>query len=188
MTGVLLDLAISLDGFIGRADGSDAGLYDWYFEPSPASKPVTDELVETTGAIVIGRGAYGTGDDAGGWDDTPYQVRHVVLTHRPPAAVPGRTVEFVFVADGVHAALDSARAVAGDRYVTIGGGADVARQFLAAGLVDEIQLHVVPVLLGAGIALFDRTPDTSATRLNRIRVVDGPVVTHLRYQVERLAR
>jgi hypothetical protein len=71
---VLLDMAISLDGHIGRPDGSDAGLYDWYFEPSEISKPIVDELVETTGAIVLGRGAFGLGDDAGGWADTPYAV------------------------------------------------------------------------------------------------------------------
>jgi riboflavin biosynthesis pyrimidine reductase len=63
---VLLDMAISLDGHIGRDDGSDLGLYDWYFEPSDISKPVVDELVEMTGAIVLGRGAFGRGDDVGG--------------------------------------------------------------------------------------------------------------------------
>ena len=72
---------------------------------------------------------------------------------------------------------------AGDRFVTIGGGADVARQCLAAGLVDEIQLHVVPVLLGSGIPLFDGS--SPALRLTKLRVVDAPNVTHLRYRVER---
>lgn len=83
---VLLEMAISLDGFIGNDDGSDPGLYDWYPEPSVVSRPVVDELVETTEAIVLGRGAFGLGDDAGGWDDTPYDVPHFVVTHRPPAS------------------------------------------------------------------------------------------------------
>ena len=178
---VLLDMAISLDGHIGRHDGSDPGLYDWYFDPSDISKPVVDELVEVTGAIVLGRGAFGQGDDAGGWADTPYDVKHFVVTHRAP---PGRLdgpVEFVFVTEGVAAAIELAREAAGDRYVTVGGGGDIARQCLAAGLVDELQLHVVPVVLGGGVPLFAGLE--AAFRLTKIRVIDGPVVTHLRYRV-----
>jgi dihydrofolate reductase len=182
MGKVLLDMAISLDGLICGPGGADAGLYDWYFDPSEVSRPVVDELVTTTGAIVIGRGAYGTGDDAGGWDDTPYQVPHFVVTHRPPQAVRMRTVEFVFVPDGVRAAVELARKAAGDRYATIGGGADIARQCLAEHLVDEVQLHVVPVLLGDGVPLFDRSG--AGWRLTKVRVVDAPNVTQLRYRVD----
>ncbi len=184
MAGVLLDMAISLDGFVGRADETDPGLYDWYFDPPAESKPIIDELIEQTGAIVIGRGAFGTGEDAAGWDDSPYHVKHFVLTHRPPAVPAGGPVEFVFVPDGVQRAVELARAAAGEKYVTIGGGADVARQFLAAGLVDELQLHVVPKLLGEGVALFEGPLGEGGTlSLTKIRVVDSPVVTHLRYRV-----
>jgi dihydrofolate reductase len=144
---------------------------------------VVEELVATTGAIVLGRGAFGTGDDAGGWDDTPYAVPHFVVTHRPPERRPDGPVEFVFVTDGVVAAVARAREAAGDRCATIGGGADIARQCLADGLVDEIQLHVVPVLLGSGIPLFDGSG--AHTRLTKIRTVDAPNVTHLRYRVQR---
>lgn len=161
MAGVLLDMAISLDGFVGRADEIDPGLYDWYFDPPAASRMVVDELVETTGAIVVGRGAYGLSEDAGGWEETPYDVTHFVVTHRPPRPAPSGPVDFVFVEDGVQRAIELAREAAGERYVTIGGGADIARQCLAAGLVDELQLHVVPILLGDGIPLFngsDRRP------------------------------
>jgi dihydrofolate reductase len=181
---VLLDMAISVDGLIGRADGSDAGLYDWYFDPSEISKPIVDELVQITGAIVLGRGAFSLGDDAGGWDDTPYAVKHFVVTHRPPPARAdhGGPVEFVFVTEGVTTAIGLAREAAGDRYVTIGGGGDIARQCLAAGLVDEIQLHVVPVVLGVGIPLFAGLE--KELRLTKNRVVDGPAVTHLRYRVD----
>ena len=85
--------------------------------------------------------------------------------------------------EGVEAAVARAREAAGERYATIGGGADIARQCLAAGLVDELQLHVVPVLLGRGIPLFDGSG--SAARLTKLRVVDAPNVTHVRYRVER---
>ena len=182
MSKVLLDMAISLDGFVGGPGGSDVGLYEWYFDPSEKSRPVIEELVETTGAIVLGRGAYGTGEDAEGWDDTPYEVPHFVITHRPPAPAPGRPVEFLFVTAGVAAAVDAAKEAAGDRYATIGGGADIARQALAAGLVDELQLHVVPILVGDGVRLFDRFDH--GWQLSRLRVVDGPVVTHLRYRID----
>jgi dihydrofolate reductase len=188
MPKVLLDMAISLDGFICRPDGSDGGLYDWYFAPSAASAPVVAELAETTGAIVVGRGAFGTGEDASGWDDTPYQVKHFVITHRPPAPLPERSVEFVFVEGDPQHVVDLAGAAAGDRYVTIGGGADIARQFLAADLVDELQLHVVPVIFGGGLPLFNSGlfgSNDETRRWSKVRVVDAPNVTHLRYRFER---
>jgi dihydrofolate reductase len=182
MARVLLDMAVSLDGFVGGPGGADVGLYDWYFNPSEVSRPVIEELIATTGAIVIGRGAYRTGEESGGWDDTPYAVPHFVITHQPPPSVPGRTVEFVFVTDGVAAAINASKAAAGDRYATIGGGADIARRALAAGLVDELQLHVVPLLAGDGVRLFDRFDH--GWQLTRLRVLDGPNVTHLRYRVD----
>ena len=92
MAKVLLDMAVSLDGFVGGPGGADVGLYDWYFNPSEVSRPVIDELIATTGAIVIGRGAYGTGEESGGWDDTPYAVPHFVITHQPPLPVPSGKV------------------------------------------------------------------------------------------------
>jgi hypothetical protein len=94
MAKVLLDMAVSLDGFVGAPGGVDVGLYDWYVNPSEVSRPVIDELIETTGAIVIGRGAYVTGEDSGGWDDTPYRVPHFVITHQPPLQADGSPVPF----------------------------------------------------------------------------------------------
>lgn len=176
-------MAISLDGMVSGPDGADVGLYDWYFDPSPASRPVVDELVATTGAIVLGRGAFGYGTDADGWADTPYQVPHFVITHSPPEPAPGGAVEFVFVPEGVRAAVGRAREAAGDRWATIGGGADVARQCLAEGLVDEVQLHVVPIVAGGGLCLFDGAG--ARVGLTKVRVVDAPNVTHLRYRVDR---
>jgi dihydrofolate reductase len=180
MARVLLDMAISVDGFVSGPDGADVGLYDWYFDPSEASKPVVDELVETSGAIVIGRGAFGSGDDAEGWDETPYAVPHIVITHRPPPEREPGPVDFRFVA-GVPEGIEAAKQAAGERYATIGGGADIARQALDTGLVDEVQLHVVPLLAGGGTRLFDLTPQT--WRLAVVRVVNAPNVTHLRYRV-----
>ena len=175
---VLLDMAISLDGYVAGPGGQDAGLYDWYFDPPAPSVLIVDELVAQTGAIVIGRGAYGSGD-AGGWDDTPYRVPHVVITHRPPTVRPG-PVEFIFATD-LRQGLELATGAAGSRWVTVGGGADVARQVLAAGLVDELQLHLVPVVIGAGLRLFDGP--TGAHRLDPVRVVESIGVTHLRYRL-----
>jgi dihydrofolate reductase len=180
MAGVLMDMAISLDGFVSGPGGADAGLYDWYFEPSPASAPIVEELVRTTGAIVIGRGAFGTGEDEG-WDDTPYHVKHFVVTHRPPERPVSGSVDFTFVTDGIVRAVELARAAAGDRWVTVGGGADTARQLLALGLVDELQLHLVPVLIGDGLRLF--LPGEPGHTGTIVRVVDAPNVTHLRYRL-----
>jgi dihydrofolate reductase len=115
MAAVLLDMAVSLDGYVAGPGGADAGLYDWYFNPSEVSRPVIEDLIATTGAIVMGRGAFATGEEAGGWEDTPYSVPHVVVTHREPPPVPGRTVEFVFVTNGVAAAIASAKKAASDR-------------------------------------------------------------------------
>lgn len=178
---VLLDMAISLDGSISAPDGSDGGLYDWYFDPSEPSKAVIDELVADAGALLLGRNAFGSGDDADGWDDTPYRVPHIVLTHRPPARPVDRSVEFIFATD-LEQAVSSAKRAAGGGVVALGGGADIARQCLAAGLVDQIQLHVVPVVL-AGPKLFDSFE--RRLTLTKLRVVDASNVTHLHYRIAR---
>ena len=176
MGKVLLDMAMSLDGYIDGVGGADVGLYDWYAATSGPNADIAAETVATTGAIVLGRGVFGRGDDATGWDETPYEVPHFVVTHRPPSAAPG-PVDFRFV-EGVSEAV----AAAGDRYATIGGGADIARQALDLGLVDEVQLHLVPVIVGSGTPLF--TPGSAGWRLAPIAVVEAPDVTHLRYRVE----
>ena len=180
MGRVLLDMAVTLDGYVGGAAGEDVGLYDWYFDPQGESRAVVEELQQDTGAIMIGRGAFGLGDDAGGWEETPYDVEHFVLTHRPPAPLPAGPVRFTFVAD-LAECVARAKVAAGDRWVALGGGPDTARQCLAAGLVDEVQLHVVPKLLGGGQPLFG--PHGPVARLEQVRVVRGPEVTHLRYAV-----
>ena len=176
---VLLDMAVSLDGCISAPDGSDGGLHDWYFDPTPPSKAVIDELIEDAGALLLGRGAFGTGADNAGWEDTPYRVPHVIVTHRPPSRPTAGPIDFRFVAD-IGAAVAAAEEAAAGRVVALGGGGDVARQCLAESLVDEIQLHVVPVVLG-GPRLFGT--ELPGLRLTKERVVDAPNVTHLRYRV-----
>ncbi len=106
------------------------------------------------------------------------------MSHRPLLPEPpGRTVEFIGVTGGTEEAIARATNAAGTRYATIGGGADIARHGLAAGLVDEVQLHDVPAVFGRGLRLFDDT--TGGWRLRPTRVVAAPNVTHLRYEVER---
>ena len=153
MTRVLLDMAVSLDGLVAGPGGADAGLYDWFFDPPEESRAVVEGMVAETGPILVGRGAYGTAEDAQGWDQTPYDVPHVVVTHRPPVPPPSGPVRFEFV-DGVPEAVARAGELAGERWVALGGGADVARQCLELGLLDAIAVDLVPVLLGGGTPFF----------------------------------
>ena len=108
MTKVLLDMAVSLDGCVASVSGEDVGLYDWYFDPPAASAAVVRRAGRDDRRHRLGRGAFGTGEDAG-WDDTPYHVRHVVLTHRPPPADARWAVDFVFATEGPRQALRRSR-------------------------------------------------------------------------------
>jgi dihydrofolate reductase len=154
---------------------------------------IVDETVARAGATVMGRRMFSGG--AGPWendpnadawwgDDPPFHHPVFVLTHhaRPAQPKQGGTT-FTFVTEGIEAALDQAREAAGDKDVQVAGGAQVAQQYLRAGLLDEVHLHVAPVLLGGGVRLFDG--DTAGT-LERTRVIESPSgVTHLRYRVVR---
>ena len=173
---VFVDMAMSLDGFISDSKGGDGGLHDWYFAPSGSATAVIDELVGGIGAMIIGKRLFG--DVPEGWD-TPYKVPHFVVTHAPATRIDRNGMSFTFV-DGIENALTLAQAAAGDRPVCVAGGASIAQQFLHAGLLDEIQVHVVPVLLGGGLRLFD---NLGATKLAQTRVIESPGVTHLQYRV-----
>jgi dihydrofolate reductase len=136
------------------------------------------------GAGIIGRRMF---DVTGGWGGNPPggpDARYFVLTHSGPAewARPGSP--FTFVTDGIESALAQAKAVAGDKDVGLGGGANVIQQYLAARLVDELRLHVAPVLLGAGKRLFDHLGDQTI-ELERTRVIESPYATHLFFAVRR---
>ncbi|MER5544325.1 dihydrofolate reductase family protein [Streptomyces sp. NPDC002589] len=112
----------------------------------------------------------------------PFRTPVFVLTHRPrPTLVKEGGTTFVYVTDGIHSALERAKAAAGDRNVDIAGGASTVRQYLGEGLIDELQLHVVPALLGAGLRLFEGV-GAGGRSLKRVRVVDTPLATHLKYR------
>ncbi len=186
MAIVLLDMAMSLDGFIAGPDDEPGGLHDWFFPPSGSvtagDAEVIDESIKTTGAIVMGRRTYDLGDKVDGFVDTPYRVGHFVLSHDVPEQVAKGGTTFTFVTDGIESALEQAKAAAGDRNVAVGGGASIAQQYIEAGLIDEIQIHLVPVLLGDGIRLFEHL-DTEHIELERTRVIESPFATHLRFRV-----
>jgi dihydrofolate reductase len=177
MGKVFVDMAMSLDGFVAGPDNEDSGLHDWYFAPSGNATVVIDELLQTIGAMIIGRRSFG--DQPDGFD-TPYKVPHFVLTHTARPSVTKGGVTFAFVDDGLESALALAQAAAGEKAICVAGGAATAQQFLKAGLVDEVQIHLVSMLLGNGLRLFDQG---EPTKLERNRVLESPGVTHLRFRV-----
>jgi dihydrofolate reductase len=199
---VKVDISTSLDGFITGPDdrpGQELGeggeqLHEWGFglagwrnrhgleggETGP-DDDVLEEASSNVGAIVMGPRMFDLGEGPWG-DDPPFRVPVFVVTHRA-----GDTLEkeggttFTFVTDGVESALDRAREAAGDKNISVAGGAETVQQLVAAGLVDEIQLHVAPLFLGRGKRLFDQLG--KEIELERMRVVDSPAVTHLKYRV-----
>lgn len=168
MGKVVLDMAMSLDGFVSGPNGEDGGLHDWHFAPSGNASAVVDELLHSIGAMILGRRAFG--DEPDGFD-TPYKVPHFVLTNTARQPI-------IFVADGIENALT--QAAAGENVVCVADGAATAQQFLQAGLIDEVQIHLVSVLLGGGLPLFERG---APIRLERTRALESPGVTHLQFQV-----
>jgi dihydrofolate reductase len=155
-----------------------------------ASTPVMEEVQANVGTTIMGRNMFGGGpgpwnedDPWNGWwgDNPPFHTPVYVLTHhaREPLEMEGGTT-FFFVTDGIESALEQARAAAGQKDVQIGGGADVLQQYLAAGLVDEFDLHVVPILLGGGARLLENVSDL---KLEQLRAIDAPGVTHIKYRV-----
>jgi len=177
MGNVFLDMAMSLDGFVAGPNNDDSGLHDWYFAPSGNAALVIDELLETIGAMILGRRAFG--DQPDGFD-TPYKVPHFVLSHQERPTIARDGVTFAFVTDGIESALAQARAAAGEKAICVAGGAATAQQFLSAGLIDEVQIHLVSRLLGGGLRLFDQL---QPLQLERTRVLESPGVTHLQFRV-----
>lgn len=212
MAKLRFQIAMSLDGFVAGPNQSvdqplgEGGmqLHEWAFELEAwrkphgreggvvnESTPVVEESLENVGATIMGRNMFGGGTGPWGaepWDgwwgeEPPFRTPVFVLTNhaREPLKKQGGTT-FHFVCDGIESALEQAKKAAGGKDVSLGGGASVAQQYLAAGLVDEMLLSVVPVLLGGGTRLFENVP-AGALKLSPIRVVDAPGVTHLRYGV-----
>jgi dihydrofolate reductase len=192
MAQVICDMSMSLDGYVtGPNDsrenpfGDGAGsLHDWIFSAATDRDRELMEEWQYTGAIVMGRRGYDKNEGDGGWGDAgPLgKVPCFVLTHRPPP--PERVAApdvFTFVTDGVESLIARAQEAAGDRDIGV-HGATVAQQCLRAGLLDEIVVHVVPILLGGGTPLFGSL-DTRPVTLERISVVETPAATHLRFRV-----
>ena len=204
-------ISMSLDGFVAGPNQSEENplgeggmqLHEWalgleaWRKPhgleggeTNASTTVVEESLENLGATVMGRNMFGGdgawGDDPwDGWwgDDPPFHTPVFIVTHhaREPVAKQGGTT-LIFVTDGIESALEQAREAAGSKDVALAGGANVAQQYLKAGLIDEMQLHVVPVLLGAGARLFDDLGEAKIG-LECTRVVEAPGVTHLTYSI-----
>jgi dihydrofolate reductase len=180
-------MSMSLDGYIaapnddpGQGLGEDGmRLHNWAFDDPSVLDEFYGDVEATTGAIILGRRTYDNSlpnwGDGGPAGDIPC----FVLTHTPPASA---APIFTFVTDGIESALAKARAVAGDKRVGL-MGADVPRQYLAAGLVDELRIHVVNVLLGGGRRLFETLP--GRVELEQTKVSDTAGVTHIDYRVVR---
>jgi dihydrofolate reductase len=184
MAKVILDMAMSLDGFISGPNGEDHGLHDYFVSLAGPTAEVIEEGFRTTGTILMGRRAYDNGAAQDGFAEYPCQVPTFILTHHLPEQPAKGAESFVFVTDGIESALEQAKAVTGDRAIVIGGGADIAQQYLIAGLVDEIQIHLVHKLLGNGVRLFDQM-GMERVDLERTRVIDSSGVTHLRFRVKK---
>jgi len=213
MSKVRADISISLDGYVAGANQSmeeplGAGgerLHEWltalkvWREASGMeggevndNSPVVREAYANVGAEIMGRGKFGPpsggawGEDPwrGWWgDEPPFHKPIFVITHHERAPLTLSDTTFTFVTDGIHSALEQARRAVGAKDVFIGGGAKVINEFLAAGLLDELELHLVPILLGGGARLFEGVgPEV---RLEPIRVLEAPGVTHLKYRVVR---
>lgn len=204
MSKVILEMSMSLDGFVaGPNDRPDNGmgdggmrLFQWYrsgdtelslpgtemtFNVSRASAEFLQETWPTFGASVIGRRTF---DIAGGWGGNPpggVNAAHFVVTHTVPQEWTHEGSPFTFVTDGVESAVEKAKQAAGEKNVDI-VGAKIAQQCLKAGLLDEIQIDLAPVLLGGGVRLFENLGDQPID-LEPIDVVQGLDVTHLRFRV-----
>jgi len=211
MGRVRVDITMSLDGYIAGPDqgpdhplgvGGEAlhewvvGLAAWRESHGKAGgeenvdSPVVEENIASTGATIMGRGMFGGGggewSDWQGWwgDEPPFGHPVFVLTHHEREPLTLGATTFTFVTDGIESALAQARDAAGDKDVLVAGGANAIQQYVRAGLVDEIQVHVVPVLLGGGTRLFD---DSGAYEFGvaQTRAIGSDAVTHLRYEVKR---
>ncbi|WP_329471340.1 dihydrofolate reductase family protein [Streptomyces sp. NBC_01723] len=200
---VTADFAITLDGYVAGpnvsrdnpgGDGAER-IFDWIHTLASwrerqgltggdenRDSELVREWFDATGAVVMGRTMYDLGEEFWG-DNPPFRTPVFVLTHRPrPTLVKEGGTTFHFVTEGFRSALERAEAAAGDRNVDIAGGADTVRQYLAAGLVEELQLHVVPVLLGGGLRLFEGLGDAGRRDLEQVGAVETPLAAHLKYR------
>jgi dihydrofolate reductase len=202
MGKIIANISMSLDGCItGPNDSVELGLgeggerlHEWgvrlsswrerHGMPGGETDHDSEVMAETfanVGAFVMGRRMFDHGEAPWG-DDPPFRVPVFVVTHRPREVLSKKGgTTFIFVTDGIESAFRQAQAAAGDKDVAVSGGADVIQQAIKAGLLDELQVHLVPIILGDGRKLFDHLVPT--TEFEVIRVIDSPAVTHLTFQV-----
>jgi dihydrofolate reductase len=204
-----VNITVSADGYVAGPNQSEenplgeggGSLHDWAFalrafrEPHGmeggevnASNAVIEEAQANVGAEIMGRGKFGGGPGPwnhawqGWWgEDPPFHMPVFVLTHHERERLTLSDTTFTFVTEGIESALEQARAAAAGKDVTIGGGASVINQYLAAGLVDELELNIVPLLLGGGARLFEGV--CTDIELEQVRAVEAPGVTHLKYRL-----
>lgn len=212
MSRLTCSVSISLDGYLAGPDpgpeqplGAGGGqLHEWVYGLASwremhgreggernVDSDLLDESLAATGATILGKRMFGGWDGPWGDDPTigvwgeepPFAVPVYVLTHHPREPITVGQTAFTFVSDGIESALEQARAAAGGKDVSVGGGANVIQQYLAARLLDELQVTVAPVLLGGGVRLLEGLGD-DPPQLERTRVVESPSgATHLRYRV-----
>jgi dihydrofolate reductase len=213
MSKVRVHISVSADGYVAGPNQSEENplgeggeeLHDWVVELKAwrephgkeggdvnASSTVVEEATANVGAEIMGRGKFGPpsggpwGDDpwTGWWgEDPPFHKPVFVVTHHEREPLTLSDTTFTFVTDGIESALEQAREAANGQDVFIGGGAQIINEYLAAGVVDELEMHVVPALLGGGDRLFDGVgPELE---LEQLRAVEAPGVTHLKYRVVR---
>ena len=189
MGKVVIDMSMSLDGFIaGPNDTPEQGLgedgmrlHNWMFDDPTVFKRIYGDLVNETGAVIIGRRTYDNSVIDWGGKGPLEDVPCFVLTHGP---IPDADPVFTFVTDGVESVHAKAQAAAGDKRIGL-MGANTDRQFLAAGLVDEIRMHIVNVLLADGKRLFDVLPERIELEQTDLGETDG--VVHITYRVAKAA-
>jgi dihydrofolate reductase len=211
MSKVRIHIAVSADLYVAGSNQSEENplgeggeqLHEWMLEQRAwreghgeeggvvnESTPIFEESRANIGAEIMGRGKFGPpgggpwGDDPwrGWWgEDPPFHMPVFVLTHHEREPLTLSDTTFTFVTEGIDSALEQAREAAGGKDVYIGGGAQIINEYLTAGLVDELELHIAPVVLGGGERLFDGVgPDL---KLEPVRAVEAPGVTHLKYRV-----
>jgi dihydrofolate reductase len=191
MGKVIFDASMSLDGFMTASNRrpeepmGDGGqrLHEWAFGEDERDRELLEDAVEALGAVIAGRTTY---DDSAPWwgaDGPTGSARRpvFVVTHDAPAESPERGV-YTFVTDGIESALEQAKAAAGEKIVTVMGGASIGQQYIAAGLVDEISVHLVPVLLGSGTRMFEHLGGEHI-ELEPIEVIGTRSATHLRFRI-----
>ncbi|MGP3965680.1 dihydrofolate reductase family protein [Nonomuraea sp. 3N208] len=187
MGTVVLYKSMSLDGFVAgphvraehpMGEGGER-LHEWMFteRPDPRDKEFVAAIMASVGAVVVGRRTFDVGLPH--WQDTPYPVPTLVLTHQARDELAMKSATFTFVTDGIASSLESAQDAAGGKDVIV-MGAQTGRQFLSAGLVDELQISLVPVVLGGGTRLLE---DLGPIELERTQVIASDAVTHLRFRV-----